>query len=127
VEFIVTAQDPPEAWKLINYIDENSKRYPSLIFDAQNSESSVFYIPYRTHLEPIDQILIYGYNVPVDKERLTNYIGEFMKKNGSGMIIYKQKPTMMNAIFSEALEKQNFPKKLKQIEETEKWIICIYE
>ncbi|KXK55286.1 MAG: hypothetical protein UZ05_CHB002000621 [Chlorobi bacterium OLB5] len=42
-----------------------------------------FYVPYRTKLAPPDKVLISSYNVPVEKEGLTEEIKMFMKKKSA--------------------------------------------
>ncbi len=129
IEFIVTADEPGETTKLIDFIDNNIKQYPALIFDADDNASSIFYVPYRTKLAPPEKILISGYNVPVDKEGLTGEIKSFIKKNPRGIIMYRKNPnTMMNRIFTELTAKRPYVRNdISLAMETDKWIIFVYQ
>lgn len=132
IQFIVTAEDPPETRKLIDFVDRNINMYPALIFDAESSESSIFYVPYRTMLpaSPADNplVLISGYNIPRDKEMLKSEIRNFMSKNRSGMVMVKKSGTVMSEIFSELTSKKQYIRNdFVKAEETEKWIIYLYK
>lgn len=91
IQFIATTQDPAESRKLIKFIDNNTKNYPSLIFDSQNSESSIYYVPYRTMFVPFEKVMISNYNITGNKEEVINYINDFMKRNSKGIVMYKKK------------------------------------
>jgi hypothetical protein len=101
IEFMVTADEPEETRKLIEFIDENIQSHPALIFDSEESSSSILYVPFRTKLAPPEKLLVSGYNVPNDYEGLRNRINKFMKTNESGIIMFRKSPTLMNIIFSE--------------------------
>jgi hypothetical protein len=132
IQFIVTAEDPGEARKLISFIDENIKSYPALIFDADGSESSVFYIPYRTKLpaSPADNpaVLISGYNIARDKDSLRTAMKDFMSVNRSGIIIVKKTGTPMNEIINELTNHKLYIRNdfIKAME-TDKWLIYTYK
>src|SRR4030095_12523708 len=127
IQFIVTSDEPEETRKLIRFMDNNIKQYPSLIFDSEENTSSIFYVPFRTRLAPPEKNLISGYNVPLDKEGLQVEIDKFMKKNQSGIIMTRKSSTVMNQIFTDLLN--NKPYKRNDViltEETDKWYIYIY-
>ena len=127
IEFIVTTEEPSESEKLIKFIDENINRYPALIFDSEQSASSIYYIPYRTKLAPPEKVLISGYNVPKDKDALIPVIKDFMKKNPQGIIIVKKSNTVMNGIFTELTATKPYKRNdLQKAMETDKWIIYTY-
>ena len=129
IEFIVTADEPEETSKLIEFIDNNINKYPALIFDADDNASSIFYVPYRTKLAPPDKILISSYNVPADKGELTLSIKSFMKKNPRGIIMYRKNPnTLMNRIFSELTAKRPYIRNdMSLAMETDKWLVFVYQ
>lgn len=128
IEFIVTADEPEETAKLLGFIDNNIHKYPSLIFDADDNASSILYVPYRTRLAPPEKILISSYNVPVDKEGLSAEIKSFMKRNPSGIIMYRKNPTLMNTIFTGLTAPRAYVRNdLKKAMETDKWIVWVYE
>lgn len=128
IQFIVTTDEPDEARKLIKFIDENIAHYPSLIFDSEENNSSIFYIPFRTKLAPPEKILISGYNVPGDKERLQLEIDKFMKKNNSGIIMTRKSPTVINLIFSELINNKAYKRNdFTLAQETEKWYIFTFQ
>ncbi len=129
IEFIVTADEPEETTKLIDFIDNNIQKYPALIFDADDNASSIFYVPYRTKLAPPEKILISSYNVPVDKEGLTTEIKSFIKKNPKGIIMYRKNPnTMMNKIFTELTAPRQYVRNdMTLAMETDKWMIYLYQ
>ena len=129
IEFIVTADEPDETYKLLYFIDHNISNYPALIFDADDNASSIFYVPYRTKLAPPEKILISSYNVPVEKEGLSAEIKSFMKKNPRGIIMYRKNPnTLMNRIFSELTAKRPYIRNdMTFAMETDKWLVVTYE
>lgn len=128
IQFIVTADEPAETKILIKYIDENIKNYPSFIFDAEENASSIFYVPFRTRLAPPEKVLITGYNVPLDKNGLKDEVIKFMKKNQSGIIMYRKSPTMMNSIINELLSGKIYTQnQLILSKETNKWFIYNYD
>jgi hypothetical protein len=132
LQFIATSEDPKDAWKMIDFIDNNIKQYPALIFDTQNSASSVFYIPYRTKLPgiPADnpRLFITGYNVPATKEELKKALIEFIANNRTGILIVKRTGTVMGEVFhdffySSPADGLQFTK----IDEAGKWDIYTYK
>lgn len=129
IQFTVTADEPEETWKLIYVVDYFTQKYPALIFDADDNASSIYYVPYRTMLAPPEKVLISSYNVPVEKEGLTEEIKQFMKKNPRGLIMYRKNPnTMMNRVFSELTAKRPYIRNgMTLLMETEKWIVLTYE
>jgi hypothetical protein len=127
IQFIVTADEPEETSKLIRYIDNNIGNYPSLIFDADDNASSIFYVPFRTRLAPPEKILISSYNVPTDELNLTKEIENFMNRNKKGIIMFRKSGTLMNKIFSLAIEKQHLPLKISKSVETDKWVILNFQ
>jgi hypothetical protein len=128
IQFIVTADEPEETWKLLYFIDNNIKNYPSLIFDADDNASSIFYVPFRTRLAPPDKILISSYNVPVEKEELKNEIKSFMIKNPKGIIMFRKNPTLMNSIFTGLTVNHPYKRNdLTKVLETDKWMVYTYE
>jgi len=128
IEFIVTADEPDETAKLLSFIDNNIRKYPSLIFDADDNASSILYVPYRTRLAPPEKILISSYNVPVDKDGLTAEVKTFMKRNPSGIIMYRKNPTLMNTIFTELTAPRAYVRNdMKKAMETDKWLVFVYE
>ena len=129
IEFLVTADEPEESWKLIYVVDHYIDKYPALMFDADDNASSIFYIPYRTKLAPPEKVLISSYNVPVDKQGLSAEIKSFMKKNPRGLIMFRKNPnTLMNRIFSELTAKRPYVRNdINLLMETEKWIVLTYE
>ncbi len=129
IEFIVTADEPEETTKLINFIDNNIQQYPALIFDADDNASSIMYVPYRTKLAPPEKLLISSYNVPVEKEGVTAEIKYFIKKNPHGIIMYRKNPgTMMNKIFTELTAPRAFKRKdMTLAMETDKWMVFVYQ
>lgn len=128
IQFIVTADEPEETRKLLDFIDNNIKNYPSLIFDSDDNTSSIFYVPYRTRLAPPDKILISSYNIPVEKEELKHEIKLFMKKNPRGIIMFRKNPTIMNSIFTEMTAQRPYIRNdLIKTMETDKWMVYTYE
>lgn len=129
IQFTVTADEPEESWKLIYVVDHYIDKYPALIFDADDNASSIFYVPYRTKLAPPDKVLISSYNVPVDKEGLTEEIKMFMKKNPRGLIMFRKNPnTLMNRVLSELTAKRPYVRNgTNLLMETEKWVVLTYE
>lgn len=128
IQFIVTADEPEETRKLLDFIDHNIKNYPSLIFDADDNASSIFYVPFRTGLAPPGKIIISSYNAPVEKEELKLEIKSFTKKNPKGIIMFRKNPTLMNSIFTGLTV--NLPYKrndLTKALETDKWMVYTYE
>lgn len=88
-----------------------------------------FYVPYRTKLAPPDKVLISSYNVPVEKEGLTEEIKMFMKKNPRGLIMFRKNPnTLMNRVLSELTAKRPYVRNgTNLLMETEKWVVLTYE
>ena len=128
IQFIVTADEPEESRKLIEFIDNNIVSYPALIFDADDNTSSIFYIPFRTKLAPPEKILISGHNVPVDKQGLSSEIKTFMKQNPRGIIMFRKNPTLMNSIFTELTAPRPYKRNDLNLEiETDKWIVLTYQ
>ncbi len=132
IEFLATSEDPKDAWKMIDFIDKNISQYPDLIFDNENSASSVFYIPYRTKLPgiPADdpKLFIYGYNEPKDKTELAKAISLFMSANKTGIIMVKKSGTSMSEIFGEMISNRSGANiDIQKAGETEKWNIYIYK
>lgn len=126
VEFIVTSDEPEDTRALIKIIDANIDEYPSLIFDASQNESSIFYIPFRTKLAPPEKIFINGYNTPSDNDSLILEVQNFTGKNKRGIIILRKENNNFSDNVINAV-KDNY--KLKMIENpgTDKWIIYKYE
>jgi hypothetical protein len=128
IQFIVTSEEPEETRKLLGFIDHNTKNYPSLIFDADDNASSIFYVPFRTRLAPPDKILISSHNVPVEKEELKLEIKSFMKKNPKGIIMFRKNPTLMNSIFMELTANRPYKRNdLVKAMETDKWMVYTYK
>lgn len=129
IQFIATSEDPTDVRQLLNIIDKYITSYPALIFDEEGSDSSILTVPFRTKLAPPDKVLISGYNVPSEKDELTNEIRLFMKRNPKGLIIYKKDPnTIMHSIFSELTAKRPYLRNgINYISETDKWIVLSYE
>ncbi len=126
IQFIVTADKPPETRKLIKYIDENIEQKPALLFDAEKSESSMFYVPFRTKLAPPDKVLITSYNMP-QNDSLGLKMVEFMKHNPKGILISKNDSTIMSGfVKSDSLWKANNIT-LKPVMQTENWLIFDYQ
>jgi hypothetical protein len=126
IQFIVTADKPPETRKLIKYVDENIEQKPALLFDAEKSESSMFYVPFRTKLAPPDKVLITGYNMP-QNDSLGLKMVEFMKRNPKGILISKNDSTIMSGfVKSDSLWKANNIE-LKPAMQTENWLIYDYQ
>ncbi|MGH2575447.1 MAG: hypothetical protein ACRDFC_07085, partial [Ignavibacteria bacterium] len=121
IQFIVTTDEPEETGKLIAFIDENIDDYPSLIFDSQDNESSIFYVPFRTKLAPPEKVLITDYNVPTDKPGLKEKVTEFMNKNRKGIVMVRKSNTTLNEIITAGFDSLN------KKQETEKWLIYTYE
>jgi hypothetical protein len=132
IQMIATTEEPSDTQVLIKVIDENIKMHPALIFDAQNSTSSIFYIPYRTMLaaSPADNplVIIAGYNIPTEKDSLRSYIRDFMAKNKSGIVMVKKSGTVMSEIFGElTANKQYIRNDFVKTAETEKWNVYLYK
>ncbi len=132
IQFIVTAEDPQETWKLIYAVDKYIPDYPSLIFDAEGSVSSIFYVPFRTKLpaKPINEpkIFISGYNVPTDANVLGGELGTFMSNNPKSLVIIKKGNTALNQIFAKLIRNKQVVKNgLKYEWETDKWFILTYD
>ncbi len=128
VQFLVTSEDPNDAWQIINFIDDNINAYPALIFDSDGSDSSIMYIPFRTKLPFKDNIMISGYNLPNDKDSLKTKIKTFMNTNPKGIIVFKKSPTMMNQIFTELFGPKKYIRNgFRFSGETDKWVIYTYE
>ncbi len=127
IEFIVTTEEPSESEKLIKFVDENINTYPALIFDSEQSASSIYYIPFRTKLAPPDKILISGYNIPADKDNLIPVIKNFMKKNPKGIIMVKKSNTVMSQIFNELTAAKPYTRNdMQKAMETDRWIVYTY-
>jgi hypothetical protein len=126
IQFIVTADRPPETRELIKYVDENIEQKPALLFDAEKSESSMFYVPFRTKLAPPDKVLITSYNMP-QNDSLGLKMVEFMKRNPKGILISKNDSTIMSGfVKSDSLWKANNIT-LKPVMQTENWLIFDYQ
>lgn len=128
VQFIVTSEDPNDAWQIIKFIDENINAYPAFIFDSEGSDSSIMYIPFRTKLPYRDKIMIGIFNVPNDKDSLKTEIKSFMNTNPKGIIVFKKSPTLMNQIFTELVGPKKYKRNgINYAGETDKWMIYTYE
>jgi hypothetical protein len=128
IQFIVTADEPEETRKLLNFIDDNIGTYPALIFDSEENTSSIFYVPFRTRLAPPEKILISGYNVPADSAGLQGEIDSFVKKNPAGIIMIRKGPTTMHAIFNGLLNKKPYKRNdIGLAQETDLWLIYTYK
>lgn len=128
IQFIATSEDPRDARQLIKFIDENIASFPALIFDSEGSDSSILTIPFRTKLAPPEKVMISGYNIPVEKEALTQYINNFMNRNNKGIIMFKKEPTLMNLIFTELIAPKKYVRGgMQKAGETDKWLIYLYE
>jgi hypothetical protein len=128
IEFIVTAEEPEESYRLIKFIDENINRYPALIFDADDNASSIMYIPFRTKLAPPEKIMISHYNVPVEYDGLKEEVKKFMKKHPKGIIMYRKNPTLMNRIFTELTAPRPYHRNdMVKALETDKWVVYTYQ
>jgi dolichyl-phosphate-mannose-protein mannosyltransferase len=121
IQFIATAEDPPETRKLINFIDENIDEYPALIFDAEGSESSILYVPFRTKYAPPEKVLIGNYNIPQNVDSIKTAVGSFMKKNRRGIVILNKGSTLLEKAVTE-----NFMNYLTKREELKKWTVYVY-
>ena len=127
IQFIVTTEEPEETRKLLKFIDDNIDKYPALIFDSEESTSSIFYVPFRTRLAPPDKVLISGYNIPADKDGLRSEIDKFMKKNPAGIIIIRKADTTMRYIFDELLNNKPYKRNdIEHAQETDLWLIYRY-
>lgn len=127
IQFIVTTDEPEEAWKMIGFIDENIKKYPALIFDSDENTSAIMYVPFRTKLAPPEKVMISRYNVPTEHQPLKEEIIKFMKKNPRGIIMHRKGPTLMNRIFTEMfLNKPYIRNDVVKALETDKWIVYTY-
>ncbi len=122
VQFIVTAEDPAETRNLIQFVDENINEYPALIFDAAESESSIFYVPFRTHLAPPEKILISNYNIAQDKESMKKTVSDFMAMNKKGIVMVKKEGTLLAELLPN-LSINHLTKK----QELNKWVIYTYQ
>ena len=127
IQFVATTQDPAESRQLIKFIDENINNYPSLIFDSEKSESSVYYIPYRTKLVPYEHVMISNYNITGNRTEVVNYINGFMTRNPKGIIMFKKSDTELNEIFRIELISTHLTKKIQLRKETDKWEIATFE
>jgi hypothetical protein len=127
IQFIATTEEPDEARKLIDFIEQNINEYPALIFDADESASSILYVPFRTRLAPPEKIMISSYNIPKDKLGLLYEIKKFMKKNPKMIIMTKKSPTLMNQIFTELTSKPYVRNDLQKSMETSNWIVYLYK
>lgn len=128
IEFIVTAGQQDDSARLVDFIVNNIRHYPALIFDADESAPGIFYVPFRTKFAPPEKLLISGYNVPADKESLTGKIKSFFKKNPKGIIMYrKDANTIMNKIFTQLTAPKHYIRNdMTKTLETDKWIVYIY-
>jgi hypothetical protein len=132
IEFLATSEDPKDAWKMINFIDNNINRYPALVFDSQNSASSVFYIPYRTKLPgiPADdpKLFIYGYNEPTEKNELKRSLLDFLTNNKTGIIMVKRTGTVMSEAINDIISDKSMAGfHFAKIDEAGKWDIYTYQ
>ena len=128
VQFIATSEDPQDARQLMKFIDENILSYPALIFDSEGSDSSILTVPFRTKLAPPEKVMISGYNIPVEKEALIQYINGFMNRNKKGIIMFKKETTLMNLIFTELTAPKKYIRNgMQKAGETDKWVIYRYE
>lgn len=127
IQFIVTTDEPEETRKLISFVDDNIEKYPSLIFDADDNTSAIFYVPFRTKLAPPGKVMISSYNIPAEKDSLTIEIKSFMKKNNKGIIMFRKNPTLMNLIFTELTAARPYKRNdLVKAMETDKWMVYTY-
>jgi hypothetical protein len=127
IQFIVTADEPEESYKLLKFIDENISQYPALMFDSDENASSIMYIPFRTKLAPPEKIMISRYNIPTDYEGLKEEIKKFMKKNPKGMVMFRKGPTIMNRIFTELTTPRQYVRNdMVKALETDKWFVYTY-
>jgi len=128
VQFVATSEDPLDARQLLKFIQENISLYPSLIFDSEGSDSSILTIPFRTKLAPPEKVMISGYNIPEEKNALTNEVISFMNKNKKGIIFCKKSSTLMNNVFTDLINNNNNNAyKIMPSGETNKWVIYLYE
>ncbi len=128
VQFLVTSEDPNDAWQIVDFIDNNISAYPALIFDCEGSDSSIFYIPFRTKLPYENNIMISGYNLPLDNDSLKTKIRGFMNTNPRGIIVFKKTSTPMNRIFTELVGPKKYKRNgINYAGETDKWLIYTYE
>jgi hypothetical protein len=127
IQFIVTTEEPDETRVLLKYIDENIKKYPSLIFDSSENSSSIFYVPFRTKLAPPDKILISDYNQPSDEAGLKKAMYDFMYRNSRGIIIVRKSETMMNKIIKRTYAERDIDLKIVRSLETNLWMIYLFE
>ncbi|MCX7877893.1 MAG: glycosyltransferase family 39 protein [Ignavibacteria bacterium] len=130
IQFIATTEDPEETRVLLDFIDENIENYPALIFDADDNNSSIFYIPFRTKLPASpakdQKVLITSYNVPSEKENLKTEIKKFMAQNPSGLIMVKKADTVLNTIITELTSVKYTRNNFIKTKETAKWVIYTY-
>lgn len=128
-ELIVTLSEPEETRKLIEFIDNNIKQYPALIFDADDNNKDLYFIPYRTNLVPSGNIIISGLNTPADKDGLTAEIKAFLKRNRKGIIMYRKNAnTVINRIFTELTAPRHYKRNdMTKVMESDKWIVYIYQ
>jgi hypothetical protein len=128
VQFLVTSEDPNDAWQIIKFIDENIKTYPAFIFDSEGSDSSIMYVPFRTKLPYGDNIMIGLFNVSSNKDTLKTQIKSFMDINPKGIIVFKKSPTLMNQVFTELVGPKKYIRNgINYSGETDKWLIYTYE
>lgn len=127
IQFIVTSDEPEEAWKLVKFVDQNINSYPALIFDADANASSILYVPFRTKLAPPEKIMISSYNIPADYEGLRSYIKNFMHSNPRGIIMIRKEGTLMNQVFTDLLKPRQYKREgIELAQETDKWFIYTY-
>lgn len=119
IQFIATTEDPEDTRKMVRYIDEKIKQYPSLIFDAGGSASSVLYVPFRTKLAPPEKILITSNKTLQSRDSLATLAKDFMNRNGRGIIMVKKEGTALSEIITNL---NNLTKEM----ELNKWVIYIY-
>ncbi len=127
IQFIVTADEPDESYKMIKFIDESINQYPALMFDSDENTSSIMYIPFRTKLAPPEKVMISRYNVPTDYDGLREKVKSFMHKNPRGIIMLRKGPTLMNQIFTDLLRPRQYIRNgIDKALETDKWIVYTY-
>ncbi|MEO8512356.1 MAG: glycosyltransferase family 39 protein [Ignavibacteria bacterium] len=128
LEFIAAPNTSDDSARLVDFIVNNIRQYPALIFDADQSAPGIFYVPYCTKFAPPEKLLISGYNEPADKEYLTGEIKSFFKKNPKGIIMFrKDANTVMNKIFTQLTAPKHYIRNdMTKTLETDKWIVYIY-
>jgi hypothetical protein len=127
IQPLMTTEFPKETRLLFDFVELNKTGYPALIYDFEGyKESNELCVVYRSKLLPPYNALVTTYNVPTNERGLIEELKKFLQKNSNGMIIVKNKKTLLNTIINDNNDIISLNLKLKSILHSEHFTAYLY-